>query len=166
MHAMHNHDALATSPDPVGAADVGGLSLDEWMKEDGLDDGRVGEMVGKDRTTVYRVRIGKTKPSFDFIDAMVTASGGKVQPNSFFKRALARAAASRGGDAHGPFNSTSSPQGRRLVARAAPSALGDFDVSSAGPVTEERVQQMIGQSLAVALPVMVKFLAMQMGQAR
>jgi hypothetical protein len=117
LQAMHSNDALAATPDPVGYADGGSLSLDEWMKEDGLDDGRVGEMVGKDRTTVYRIRTGKTKPSFDFIDSIVTASGGRVQPNSFFKRALARAAASRGGDAPGPFNSTSSPQGRRLVAR-------------------------------------------------
>lgn len=31
-------------------------------------------------------------------------------------------------------------------------------------MTEERVQEMIGQSLAVALPVMLKFMALQFGQ--
>lgn len=113
LHQMQNAAASAPLADTVDLSDgLTGLSLDEWVKEEGIDDVRLGEMLGKDRTTAYRIRTGRTKPTFDVIEAIVALSGGKVQPNSFFRRALVRAAAPRGGGAPAPFSSTSSPPER------------------------------------------------------
>jgi hypothetical protein len=110
VHMAHETEALSgTSPS---------LTLDEWMRDTGMvgprgepDDGAFAELIGKDRTSVYRARTGKVKPSFDFIEKVAVATGGRVQPNSFFRKALgqARAAAATppGGGAPRPFSSAS-----------------------------------------------------------
>ncbi|MGZ8286103.1 MAG: hypothetical protein ACXWUZ_11280 [Allosphingosinicella sp.] len=117
------HDAAL--PDPLSEVPEStvfgpGLTLDEWMKAEGLDDAAVGELIGKDRTTVYRTRTGRYKASYDFIEAVVVASKGRVRPDSFFRKALNRAvAASPGGEAPRPFNPICSPP--------APSGTSDQD---------------------------------------
>ena len=87
------------------------LTLHEWMQAEGLKDEDVAEIVGKDKTSVWRVRTGKAKASFDFIEKVIVASHGRVTANSFFRRALHQAAASapvpQGGGAPPPFSSAS-----------------------------------------------------------
>lgn len=92
--------------------------MEEWMRDEDLNDQQVADMMGNDKTTVWRVRTGKARPSNGFIEKVIEISNGAVDANSFFKRALNKAAASRGGDAsESPFSSPStcpapSPGGR------------------------------------------------------
>lgn len=81
------------------------MTLDAWMKAERLDDAAVADKIGCSNITIYRIRTGRAKPSFDLIEQLIDLSEGKVDGNSFFKRALTKAAASRGGDAsEAPFS--------------------------------------------------------------
>lgn len=138
MHVVHILHQMQNQPDnlaAMAAAPAGGdtLTLDQWMKEDGWDDVKLGEAVGKDRTTIYRIRTGRAQPSCAFIEQVITLSGGRVRPDSYFQRALARAAAPRGGGAQDPFSSTSSPPARR--GRSAGRPARDRSRRSAQPAT-------------------------------
>lgn len=106
---MQQQAALqAPSADTILAPQA--LTMEEWMREADLNDQQVADMIGHDKSTVWRARTGKLPdgPSPRFIGKIIEASNGKVDANSFFKRALGKAAASREGTPRVPFNSRSS----------------------------------------------------------
>jgi transcriptional regulator with XRE-family HTH domain len=43
------------------------------------------EKAGRDETTVNRIARGKSKPSYDTIQAFIDASGGRIRADDFFK---------------------------------------------------------------------------------
>lgn len=120
---MHTDAALL---DPTPQAATTSLSMEEWAREEGLvtargeiDYAAIGERIGKDRTTVYRTLTGKMPASSSFIEASIVESGGRIDANTFFRKAHSNAAASRGVTPSGPFSSTSSPDPGRPVPRHA-----------------------------------------------
>jgi transcriptional regulator with XRE-family HTH domain len=60
------------------------MKLSAWMTQEGLDDQELGRRVGKDRSTIYRIRTGTHKPSPDLMEAIAKATGGQVLPNDYF----------------------------------------------------------------------------------
>ncbi len=68
------------------------MTLAEWMTKHGVKDRAMAERLGVDRSTVSRVRRAKQIPSSNLIAAIAEASGGAVQPNSFFQPPYVEAA--------------------------------------------------------------------------
>lgn len=60
------------------------MTLDEWIKQEALTDAEFGAKIGRDRTTVSRIRREKTCPDPATMQAIVDATGGAVEPNDFF----------------------------------------------------------------------------------
>lgn len=60
------------------------MRLNEWMTETGTTDDALAALVGVDRSTISRIRRGARVPSFATMQAICEATGGRVQPNSFF----------------------------------------------------------------------------------
>lgn len=54
------------------------------MTQEGLDDQKVAERVGRDRSTIYRIRTGTHKPSPELMEDIARASEGAVLPNDYF----------------------------------------------------------------------------------
>jgi transcriptional regulator with XRE-family HTH domain len=103
----------ATAPTtPSDLAPPGGKTLDQVMKARGLNDEQVGDLTGVTGLTIYRVRTGRAKPSYALIDKLIVAFEGELDGNSFFKRALNKAAATREVSPSGPFSSRSTSRPR------------------------------------------------------
>lgn len=107
MRDMQQHaTSAALEADTILAPN--GMTMEEWMRDEGLNDQQVADLMENDKTTVWRVRTGRARPSHGFIEKAIEVSKGAIDANSFFKRALIKAAASRGGDAsEAPFSSAS-----------------------------------------------------------
>ena len=63
------------------------MRLSEFIEQAGLTDAVFGEQCGLSQSQVSRLRNGKSKPSFEAIEAVRGASGGKVSPNDWFAEA-------------------------------------------------------------------------------
>ncbi len=59
------------------------MQLSIYMAEKGLSDDDLAEMVGFDRSTISRVRRGKTRPSWDLIAELERVSRGFVTATDF-----------------------------------------------------------------------------------
>lgn len=70
------------------------MTLDEYLKtfrhpdgKEGLSDTAFAERAGLSQSQVTRLRSGKSKPSFEAIEAVRAASDGAVTPNDWFQAA-------------------------------------------------------------------------------
>lgn len=59
------------------------MTLSEFMAQEGMTDLQLAEKVNRDRSNVYRWRVGDTKPDFDALVAIERMSGGKVTARDF-----------------------------------------------------------------------------------
>jgi len=59
------------------------MTLSDWMSHKGLDDASLGELVGRDRTRISRIRRGLSLPSFELFRELHKLSKGKLTPDSF-----------------------------------------------------------------------------------
>lgn len=55
------------------------------MRQAGMDDAAFGEMIGKDRTTVSRIRRGVLRPTLDVAASIEAATNGAVTMNSWIE---------------------------------------------------------------------------------
>jgi transcriptional regulator with XRE-family HTH domain len=60
------------------------MKLADYLKQHDLDDASFAAKVGCDRSTIYRIRKGETKPSDPLKEAIAKETGGLVQPNDYF----------------------------------------------------------------------------------
>jgi hypothetical protein len=60
------------------------MKLNDYLMHQGLDDLAFGAKVGRDRSTIFRIRTGTHKPSPDLMEKIALATGGQVQPNDYF----------------------------------------------------------------------------------
>lgn len=58
-------------------------TLDEFMKRRGWTDQHLAEQVGRDRSTITRIRLGHAAPSLDLAVKIERLTHGKVKPASF-----------------------------------------------------------------------------------
>ena len=63
------------------------MTLDEYMKAKRLTDADVALQVSRDRTTVARWRLGRTRPDFDALIALEKFTKGKVSARDFVEAA-------------------------------------------------------------------------------
>jgi transcriptional regulator with XRE-family HTH domain len=69
------------------------MTLDDFLataKDDNgkpLSDAAFGERCGMSQSQISRLRNGKSKPSFETIEAIRAATGGAVSPNDWFVEA-------------------------------------------------------------------------------
>lgn len=66
------------------------MKLSDYMTLTGLDDTALAERLGVDRTTVLRLRTGKTVPSWKVASRLAEVSSGAVTPNDFLAPAHMR----------------------------------------------------------------------------
>ena len=59
------------------------MTIQEFMTLNGISDPAFAAMIGRDRTTVLRLRRGDTKPDWQTLAAIRDATGGKVMPDDF-----------------------------------------------------------------------------------
>lgn len=60
------------------------MKLSDYLQQQGLDDAAFAAQIGCDRTTIFRIREGKTKPSDALKERIAIETGGLVQPNDYF----------------------------------------------------------------------------------
>ncbi len=60
------------------------MKLADYLSQHGMDDVAFGAKVGRDRSTIFRIKSGTHKPSPDLMEKIALATGGLVQPNDFF----------------------------------------------------------------------------------
>jgi transcriptional regulator with XRE-family HTH domain len=63
------------------------MTLDEYMKAKRLTDSDVASQVNRDRSTVTRWRLGRTRPDFDALIALEKMTKGKVSARDFVEAA-------------------------------------------------------------------------------
>jgi hypothetical protein len=68
------------------------MKLDAYLLSSGHDDETFGALIGRDRTTVYRLRIGKTKPDWNTVIAIREATGGRVSAEDWLEAIVAKKA--------------------------------------------------------------------------
>lgn len=61
--------------------------LEIYMREAGIDDASLGEQIGKDRTTVSRLRRGILKPTLEVAAAIESVTDGAVPIRSWIDTA-------------------------------------------------------------------------------
>lgn len=59
------------------------MTIDEWMREEGLSNSEVAKSLGVARTTIYRARAGITQLSLDTFAELVELSKNKVTLQSY-----------------------------------------------------------------------------------
>lgn len=59
------------------------MKLDHWMTKNKIRDGVFAAQIGTSQATISRVRRGIHRPSWQLMDDIYEASGGKVKPNDF-----------------------------------------------------------------------------------
>jgi len=59
-------------------------TLDQWMNDEGVNGREFSELVGADQATVSRWRRGLTTPGPEDMLRIYEATGGEVDPNSFY----------------------------------------------------------------------------------
>lgn len=60
------------------------MTLGEYLRKHKLTDQRFGELADLSQPFVNRLRRGKAKPSYETIEKIVKATGGKVAPSDLF----------------------------------------------------------------------------------
>jgi len=60
------------------------MNIQTYMDKKKLRDGEMAELLGCNKTTVWRVRTGETDPSPDLVKKIFDVTGGKVSANDFF----------------------------------------------------------------------------------
>lgn len=60
------------------------MKLSAYLEREALSDEEFGKRVGRDRSTIYRIRNGTHKPSPELMEAIARASEGAVLPNDYF----------------------------------------------------------------------------------
>lgn len=60
------------------------MKLTAWMDLAGIDDADLASKVGCDRSTIYRIRKGETRPSDALKIAIARETKGAVLPNDYF----------------------------------------------------------------------------------
>lgn len=60
------------------------MKLSDYLTREQLSDADFAVRVNCDRSTIYRVRKGQTKPSPQLMEAVARETGGLVQPNDYF----------------------------------------------------------------------------------
>lgn len=60
------------------------MKLSAWMIREGVSDQQLAEKVGRDRTTVLRIRQGTHKPSPELMEAIALVTDGAVRPDDYF----------------------------------------------------------------------------------
>lgn len=60
------------------------MKLHDWMAREGVEDQELARRVGRDRSTIYRIRVGSHKPSPELMEAIAKATDGDVLPNDYF----------------------------------------------------------------------------------
>lgn len=63
------------------------MTLEKYMELTGLTDAELAEKLGRDRTTVTRLRNGSAKPSFEVMLALERLSEGMIRPSDFASEA-------------------------------------------------------------------------------
>jgi len=59
------------------------MKLQAYLAEHRLDDLQFATAIGRDRSTVYRLRTGRTRPDWQTIAAIVEATKGEVTADDF-----------------------------------------------------------------------------------
>jgi transcriptional regulator with XRE-family HTH domain len=64
------------------------MTLDEYLSTDetgkSMSDAAFGERCGMSQSQISRLRNGKSRPSFEAMETIRAATGGKVSPNDWF----------------------------------------------------------------------------------
>lgn len=63
------------------------MTLSEYMAQAGLKDENLSKMIGLERSTVTKLRLGRGKPSFKTLIAIEKVTGGKVKASDFVEAA-------------------------------------------------------------------------------
>jgi transcriptional regulator with XRE-family HTH domain len=64
------------------------MTLREYLETKKLSDGKFAAMIGRDRTTVLRLRLGRRRPDWETIAVIAEATGGLVTANDFVSRPI------------------------------------------------------------------------------
>ena len=64
------------------------MKLEAYLKSADLDDEAFGALISRDRTTVYRLRLGRTKPDWDTVIKIREATDGKVSAEDWLETIL------------------------------------------------------------------------------
>ena len=62
---------------------ITGMKLAAYLKANNLSDAEFAALIGKDRTSVIRLRTGNTRPTWDTAEKIAAATNGAVTPNDF-----------------------------------------------------------------------------------
>jgi len=60
------------------------MTLDDWMHQTRTKPKDFAVLIGRDISTVSRLRRGETKPNWETLEAIERATGGKVTARDFF----------------------------------------------------------------------------------
>lgn len=71
----------------VRRAHYSGMTLGEYMAQEGLKDADLAEMCGRDRSRINRIRRGLAKPPLDLLVRLEEITGGAVKASDFLTRA-------------------------------------------------------------------------------
>ena len=59
------------------------MKLDEYLSSKKITDAAFGELIGRQQSSVNRLRRGETKPDWKTIERIVEITNGAVTPNDF-----------------------------------------------------------------------------------
>ena len=60
------------------------MKLSDYLTRNGIDDTAFGAKVGRDRSTIFRIRQGTHKPSPELMEKIAQETGGQVRPDDYF----------------------------------------------------------------------------------
>lgn len=60
------------------------MKLSAYLEREALSDEEFGRRVGRDRSTIYRIRNGTHKPSPELMQEIAKQTGGQVRPDDYF----------------------------------------------------------------------------------
>lgn len=64
---------------------ITGMKLDDYLSREKLTDEAFGSLIGRNQSTVYRLRKGVTKPDWDTVARIIAATGGAVSADDFLQ---------------------------------------------------------------------------------
>jgi transcriptional regulator with XRE-family HTH domain len=60
------------------------MRLSDYLNQLDVTDEDFGRKVGRDRSSIYRLKNGQQKPSAELLQSILDATAGAVTPNDFF----------------------------------------------------------------------------------
>lgn len=60
-----------------------GMTLNEYLADKAMSDAEFGALIGRDQSTVSRLRRGKTRPDWATMHVIADKTDGAVTPNDF-----------------------------------------------------------------------------------